>query len=355
MPKKNDDRDSASKRDGAAQEERFRNFFSTSVVDVPAEMTRRDEEKKEKSRGVLGRLLGHGTAKEELQEAPGLEIPTGEILLGADAKPEKQADLDLMLRTADPVPDLPLCPPEPEKPTEPTAETPVLPPEIPPEMLSPRRPEVRCVPDPDTAVRPVPVPDTEKPRTPEVKVKPTAPEKKLEKKPEPKRKAAVAPQVLLPQEQQEQQELNQFKEMLKGMSRPERSGTQPPRQEKSLPAADPEPEKAPEPAPAMPEVIFAASQKKEPEKKSVFQMFGVGVDEKQPEPSQPEPPKKKEDTLSLPLVPLGEETGETEEPAVQLPGEPEAAGETVLPAGDAPEQDAQPPLQTEAEDALPAE
>ena len=69
MPKKNDDRDSASKRDGAAQEERFRNFFSTSVVDVPAEMTRRDEEKKEKSRGVLGRLLGHGTAKEELQEA----------------------------------------------------------------------------------------------------------------------------------------------------------------------------------------------------------------------------------------------------------------------------------------------
>ena len=230
MPKKNDDRDSASKRDGAAQEERFRNFFSTSVVDVPAEMTRRDEEKKEKSRGVLGRLLGHGTAKEELQEAPGLEIPTGEILLGADAKPEKQADLDLMLRTADPVPDLPLCPPEPEKPTEPTAETPVLPPEIPPEMLSPRRPEVRCVPDPDTAVRPVPVPDTEKPRIPEVKVKPTAPEKKLEKNPEPKRKAAVAPQVLLPQEQQEQQELNQFKEMLKGMSRPERSGTQPPRQ-----------------------------------------------------------------------------------------------------------------------------
>ena len=355
MPKKNDDRDSASKRDGAAQEERFRNFFSTSVVDVPAEMTRRDEEKKEKSRGVLGRLLGHGTAKEELQEAPGLEIPTGEILLGADAKPEKQADLDLMLRTADPVPDLPLCPPEPEKPTEPTAETPVLPPEIPPEMLSPRRPEVRCVPDPDTAVRPVPVPDTEKPRIPEVKVKPTAPEKKLEKKPEPKRKAAVAPQVLLPQEQQEQQELNQFKEMLKGMSRPERSGTQPPRQEKSLPAADPEQEKAPEPAPAMPEVIFAASQKKESEKKSVFQMFGVGEDEKQPEPSQPEPPKKKEDTLSLPLVPLGEETGETEEPAVQLPGEPEAAGETVLPAGDAPEQDAQPPLQTEAEDALPAE
>ena len=341
MPKKNDDRDSASKRDGAAQEERFRNFFSTSVVDVPAEMTRRDEEKKEKSRGVLGRLLGHGTAKEELQEAPGLEIPTGEILLGADAKPEKQADLDLMLRTADPVPDLPLCPPEPEKPTEPTAETPVLP----PEMLPPRRPEVRCVPDPEP----------EKPRTPEVKVKPTAPEKKLEKKPEPKRKAAAAPQVPLPQEQQEQQELEQFKEMLKGMSRPERSGTQPPKQEKSLPAADPEPEKAPEPAPAMPEVIFAASQKKEPKKRSVFQMFGVGEDEKQPEPSQPEPPKKKEDTLSLPLVPLGEETGDAEEPAVQLPGEPEAAGETVLPAGDAPEQDVQPPLQTEAEDALPAE
>ena len=50
-------------------EERFRNFFSPSVIDLPEEMTRRDEEKKEKSRGVLGRLLGHGTAKEELQEA----------------------------------------------------------------------------------------------------------------------------------------------------------------------------------------------------------------------------------------------------------------------------------------------
>ena len=366
MPKKNDDRDSASKRESAAQEERFRNFFSTSVVDVPAEMTRRDEEKKEKSRGVLGRLLGHGKAKEELQEEPGLEIPTGEILLGADAKPEKQSDLDLVLRTADPVPDLPLCPPEPEKPAEPT-ETPVLPPEPPAVPLRPQKPEVRCVPDPDTAVRPVPVPDPdtavhpvpvpdpepEKPRTPVVKAKPAAPEKKPEKTPESKRKAA-APQVLLPQEQQEQQELEQFKEMLKGMSRPRCA--EPTKPEKTLPAADPEPEKTPAPAaPAMPEVIFAASQKKEPKKKSVFQMFGVGEDEKQPEPSQPEPPKKKEDTLSLPLVPLGEETGETEEPAVQLPGEPEAAGETALPAGDAPEQDAQPPLQTEAEDALPAE
>ena len=43
-------------------EERFRNFFSTSVIDLPEEMTRRDEpapvEEKPKA-GLLGKLFGH--------------------------------------------------------------------------------------------------------------------------------------------------------------------------------------------------------------------------------------------------------------------------------------------------------
>ena len=34
-------------------EERFRNFFSTSVIDLPEEMTRRDVEEKPKA-GLLG-------------------------------------------------------------------------------------------------------------------------------------------------------------------------------------------------------------------------------------------------------------------------------------------------------------
>lgn len=43
-------------------EERFRNFFSTSVIDLPEEMTRRDEpapvEEKPKA-GLLGKLFSH--------------------------------------------------------------------------------------------------------------------------------------------------------------------------------------------------------------------------------------------------------------------------------------------------------
>ena len=71
-------------------EERFRNFFSTSVIDLPEEMTRRDEpvpvEEKPKA-GLLGKLFGHDKEEMSTSEQPVLEIPTGEILLGADAKP----------------------------------------------------------------------------------------------------------------------------------------------------------------------------------------------------------------------------------------------------------------------------
>ena len=46
-------------------EERFRNFFSTSVIDLPEEMTHRDEpapvEEKPKA-GLLGKLFGHDKA-----------------------------------------------------------------------------------------------------------------------------------------------------------------------------------------------------------------------------------------------------------------------------------------------------
>ena len=71
-------------------EERFRNFFSTSVIDLPEEMTHRDEpapvEEKPKA-GLLGKLFGHDKEETPAAAQPVLEIPTGEILLGADAKP----------------------------------------------------------------------------------------------------------------------------------------------------------------------------------------------------------------------------------------------------------------------------
>mgnify|MGYP000792298317 CR=1 FL=1 len=94
-------------------EERFRNFFSTSVIDLPEEMTRRDEpapvEEKPKA-GLLGKLFGHDKEETPAAAQPVLEIPTGEILLGADAKPvqPEQEDMALELRTADPVPVMPL-------------------------------------------------------------------------------------------------------------------------------------------------------------------------------------------------------------------------------------------------------
>ena len=94
-------------------EERFRNFFSTSVIDLPEEMTHRDEpapvEEKPKA-GLLGKLFGHDKEETPAAARPVLEIPTGEILLGADAKPvqPEQEDMALELRTADPVPVMPL-------------------------------------------------------------------------------------------------------------------------------------------------------------------------------------------------------------------------------------------------------
>ena len=100
-------------------EERFRNFFSTSVIDLPEEMTRRDVpapvEEKPKA-GLLGKLFSHDKEGTPAPAQPVLEIPTGEILLGADAKPvqPEQEDMALELRTADPVPAMPLQPASPE-------------------------------------------------------------------------------------------------------------------------------------------------------------------------------------------------------------------------------------------------
>ena len=305
MPKKNEEPKFTQRNESAAREERFRHFFSTSVVDIPAEMARRDEEKQEKSKGVLGRLFGH-SKKEEPQEEPELEIPTGEILLGADAKPEKKADLELVLRTADPEPDLPLRQPKEDPASRQTA----------PEMGS--------------AQKPAPAEDAKKASAPKTE--------KAQK--EPAKKAA--PAVLLPQEKQEQQEMQQLKSMLQMGG--EKKAAKPETAKENNPVKKPE-----KPAQTMPPLVFAAVQpKKEPEQKSVFQMFGTGEDEVQPEPKkEPEKPVvKKEDTLSLPLIPLGEEA----------PQEQKAEStEAPVQAAEAETTETKPEMQTEAEDALPTE
>ena len=308
-------------------EERFRNFFSTSVIDLPEEMTRRDEsapvEEKPKA-GLLGKLFGHDKEETPAPAQSVLEIPTGEILLGADAKPvqPEQEDMALELCTEEPIPPMP---PQPTR-AEPAKAVPAEP-----------------VPAPKAAAAVQP----EKP-APQPEPQPAAP------KMQPKTKNA--PETLLPQEELEQREMQQLKDMLNGMSGRAKPAPQPakpapevPQPEAQTPAAQPaaEPEKAPakavqKTAGELPPVVFSSAPAdpetlpKKLEKKSIFQMFGAAEDEK---PAARKP--KKEDTMSLPLLPL-EQDG--------APAEP-----TSAPAAAAPATPAQPEAAPAAETAAPAE
>ena len=293
-------------------EERFRNFFSTSVIDLPEEMTRRDEpapvEEKPKA-GLLGKLFGHDKEETPAPAQPVLEIPTGEILLGADAKPvqPEQEDMALELRTADPIPAMPMQPAR----VEPAKAVPAEP-----------------VPAPKAAAAVNPQP--EKP----------APQPQPAAAPKKQPKAKNAPETLLPQEELEQREKQQLKDMLNDMSGKAKPAPQPVKPVQAQPKVQPapaqpaaEPEKAPakaaqKDAEELPPVVFASAPAdpetlpKKPEKKSIFQMFGTAEDEK-PAARKPE----KEDTMSLPLLPL-EQDGAPADETVPAP----AADAAVTPA-----------------------
>ena len=308
-------------------EERFRNFFSTSVIDLPEEMTRRDEpapvEEKPKA-GLLGKLFGHDKEETPAPAQPVLEIPTGEILLGADAKPvqPEQEDMALELRTADPIPAMPMQPAR----VEPAKAVPAEP-----------------VPAPKAAAAVQP-----KPEKPAPQPQPAAAPKKQPK-------AKNAPETLLPQEELEQREMQQLKDMLNGMSGKAKPAPQPVKPVQAQPKVQPapaqpaaEPEKAPvkaaqKDAEELPPVVFASAPAdpetlpKKPEKKSIFQMFGTAEDEK-PAARKPE----KEDTMSLPLLPLEQDGAPADETA-------------PAPAAAAPAAPAQPETAPAAETAASAE
>lgn len=144
--------------------------------------------------GLLGKLFGHDKEETPAAAQPVLEIPTGEILLGADAKPvqPEQEDMALELRTADPVPVMPLQFAR----TEPVKAVPAEP-----------------VPAPKAAAAVQPAP--EKPVPQPV----AAPQKQP--------KAKNAPETLLPQEELEQREMQQLKDMLNGMSGKAKPAVQP--------------------------------------------------------------------------------------------------------------------------------
>ena len=308
-------------------EERFRNFFSTSVIDLPEEMTRRDEpapvEEKPKA-GLLGKLFGHDKEETPAAAQPVLEIPTGEILLGADAKPvqPEQEDMALELRTADPIPAMP---PQPAR-TELAKAVPAEP-----------------VPAPKAAAAVQPKPEKPAPQPQPA----TAPKKQP--------KAKNAPETLLPQEELEQREMQQLKDMLNDMSGKAKPAPQPVKPVQTQPKVQPapaqpaaEPEKAPvkaaqKAAEKLPSAVFANAPAdpetlpKKPEKKSIFQMFGTAEDEK-PAARKPE----KEDTMSLPLLPLEQDGAPADETA-------------PAPAAAAPAAPAQPETAPAAEAAAPAE
>ncbi len=311
-------------------EERFRNFFSTSVIDLPEEMTRRDApapvEEKPKA-GLLGKLFGHDKEEPPAPAQPMLEIPTGEILLGADAKPvqPEQEDMALELRTEDPIPAM---------------------------LLQPARPEpVKTVP-----AEPVPAPKAAAAVKPQPKKSASQPEPQPVATPKKQPKAKNAPETLLPQEELEQREMQQLKDMLNGMSGKAKPAPQPAKPVQAQPKVQPAPaqpaaesEKAPakaaqKPAEELPSAVFASvpadpeTLPKKPEKKSIFQMFGTAEDEK-PAARKPE----KEDTMSLPLLPLEQDGAPADETvpapaadAAVTPAQPEdaPAAETAAPAED---------------------
>ena len=314
-------------------DEKFRSFFSTTAVDIPEEMTRRDENQPEEKPQKRFGLFGRGKEKQETDEAAAeqpQEVPTGEVRLGEDAQPEPEADLELMLKPeADPEQELAPWPFLEKEAEDAQPEAPA------------KKPEEKSA--PQTAEPPAAV----KPETPRQSAVPAARPAEQHSTAKPLRHPKNAPEVLLPQEEQEQQEMAQLKAMINGLSdqKPEKPA---PRAE-AAPAAETEPaesKKKPSGAP-LPAAVFAAVKETapelqpepvpQPEKQPVADFFGKAQSEDAPQaPLAPaEEPAAKEDTMSLPLLPLdGEEPQQAPEKAPAAP---------------------QPELKAEAEDAVSPE
>ena len=94
MPK-DDERKEMTQEELDAREEKFRTFFTTSVAQVPEEMTRRDDENEEKPKSLLGRLFRREKGEQQEGGTPE-ESRTGEIQLGGE-EPEEPSDLELVL------------------------------------------------------------------------------------------------------------------------------------------------------------------------------------------------------------------------------------------------------------------
>ena len=128
MPK-DEERKELTQEEIDARDEKFRTFFTTSVAQVPQEMTRRDDEPTEKPKGLFGRLFRREKTEPQADGAAE-ESSTGEIRLGGE-EPEEPSELELVLKLEEETePSKPETPepagaanapqPEPEKPKRPS-------------------------------------------------------------------------------------------------------------------------------------------------------------------------------------------------------------------------------------------
>ena len=310
MPK-DDERKEMTQEEIDAREEKFRTFFTTSVAQVPEEMTRRDDENEEKPKSLLGRLLRREKGEQQESSTPE-ESRTGEIQLGGE-EPEEPSDLELVLTLEEEVTE-----PKPEqpKPAEPVS---------------------------------APQPEPEKPQKPAEPVKapepPAAkPENKAAGKQAASRKEAVEYETRRTQEQYEDREMQALKAMLFGAKLPPQEEeppqpVKPAKPEKSTPEvpviakkpdAEKEPDAAPEkPAVPMPAMVFAEDKASKPHAAPAMQFFGKGDDEKAPAAPARATPPDNDDSMSLPLMFLndGDEVAPVEPPKEEAPAQPaEEAG-----------------------------
>lgn len=300
----------------AAQDEKFRTFFTTTVAQVPEEMTRRDSELDQQPKGLLARLFHR--ERPAAPDTDSCEDNTGELLLGCEPE-EQEADLELVIqpeaqaeikmpRQSAPIKKKDVAPavravsvpkldPEPVSMPEPDLE-PVPTPEPDPEPAP--------MPEPDPELVPMPEPDPEPAPMPEPDPEPAPmPESDSVSRPrrytDSSRGAVASPrpaaQRVTPQEEQTTQKLDELRALLEQMN-----GS----------AAAPVKEKQPETESARPTLVFA--QEHQPEAQPTRTAFP----EKKTEPSasakpplrlfgEQEPPRDKDDTMSLPLLELEEE------------------------------------------------
>ena len=304
MPK-DEERKELTQEEIDARDEKFRTFFTTSVAQVPEEMTRRDDGAAEKpNKGLFGRLFCREKTEPQADGAAE-ESSTGEIRLGGEEQ-ENPSELELVLKL--------------EEETEPS------------------KPET---PEPAGAAS-APQPEPEKPQVSQPKAPETPapqPDKKPTEKQSASRKKAVQYGPRTPQEQYEDREMQALKAMLFG-PKPQPEAEKP---EKSVPEAPavqkPGPEKEPDakperPAVPLPELVFAEDKTAKPHAAPAMHFFGKGEDEETPSAPTRTTPPSSDDSMSLPLIDLNDDgPAPAETPDAEAPAQP--AAEAAAPAEEA--------------------